>query len=126
MPLYLYQNTETEEVIEVLQGMNDKHEYFDAEGKEWKRVFTVPTASIDTKINPFSSNDFVNKTSNKKGTVGDMMDLSSELSQKRADQTGSEDPVKRKLFTDYEKKVGKKHLMDKKTSFETAKVKVEL
>lgn len=126
MPLYLYQHQETEEIIEVLQGMNDKHEYFDEEGKEWKRVFTVPTASIDTRIDPFSANDFVNKTGNKKGTVGNMMDLSAELSQQRSEKVGSEDPVKRKIFTDYEKKVGKKHLMDKKTTFETSKIKVDL
>lgn len=126
MPLYLYQNPETEEIIEVLQGMNDKHEYFDTEGLEWKRVFTVPTASIDTKIDPFSARDFVNKTGTKKGTVGDMMDLSADLSRAREEKTGSEDPVKRKVFQDYEKKVGKKHLMDKKKVIETSKVKVEL
>jgi predicted nucleic acid-binding Zn ribbon protein len=38
MPIYLYQNPETDEVLEVLQGMNDKHEYFDEQGIEWKRV----------------------------------------------------------------------------------------
>lgn len=126
MPLYLYQNPETEEVIEVLQGMKDKHEYFDEEGKEWKRVFTVPTASIDTKIDPFSARDFVNKTGTKKGTVGDMMDLSADLSRAREEKIGTDDPVKKKVFQDYEKKVGKKHLLDKKKVIETPKVKIEL
>lgn len=125
MPIYLYQNPETDEVLEVFQGMNDKHEYFDEQGVEWKRVFTVPTASIDTKIDPFSANEFVRKTGNKNGTLGEVMDLSAELSEKRSQQTGTEDPVKRKVFSDYEKKVGKKHLLDKKKSFETSKVKVE-
>ena len=42
-----------------------------------------------------------------KGTFGDMMDYSSELSQKRAEKAGGIDPVKKKHFENYEKAVGK-------------------
>jgi hypothetical protein len=125
MPLYIYQNEETGEVKEILQSMSEEHVYFE-NGIQWKRVYTVPTASIDTKINPFSEKEFVEKTGTKRGTVGDMMDLSSELSQRRAESTGSEDPVKRKLFSEYEKKTGKKHLSDKAKVIENSKVKIEL
>lgn len=124
MPLYLYTNDETGEVKEVLQSMKDKHEYFE-DGVQWRRIFTIPTASIDTRIDPFSANEFVRKT-NKKGTVGEVMDLSAELSEKRAEKTGSEDPVKRQLFSDYQKKVGKKHLLDKPKKIETKNIIVDL
>ena len=124
MPIYLYSNPETEEIREVFQGMNDIH-VFEEGGVKWKRVFTVPTASIDTKIDPFSQKQFIEKTGNKKGTIGNMMDLSAELSQKREQSNGKEDPVKRKHFSDYEKKVGKKHVADKPKTFETSKVRVD-
>ena len=55
-----------------------------------------------------------------------MMDLSSELSEKRAESHGKEDPVKRQMFNDYNKRVGKKHLLDKPKVIETSKVKIEL
>ncbi len=124
MPLYLYQNEETGEIKEILQGMNDKHEYYQ-DGIAWKRIFTIPNASIDTTIDPHSAKDFVNKTGSKKGTVGDMMDLSAELSEKRASATG-EDPVKRKFFDDYKKKnKGKKHLKDTPKKIETKSAIIE-
>lgn len=125
MPIYLYQNEETGEVKEILQSMNEEHVYFE-NGLQWKRVYTVPSASIDTNINPFSEKEFVEKTGTKRGTIGDVMDLSSELSQKRAELNGKEDPVKRKMFNDYEKKTGKKHLSDKPKVIENSKVKIEL
>ena len=109
MPLYLYSHPERGEIKEILQSMNEEHIYFE-DGVQWKRIFTVPTASIDTKIDPFSQKQFIEKTGNKKGTMGNMMDLSAELSQKREQSNGKEDPVKRQHFSDYEKKVGKKHI----------------
>ena len=71
MPIYLYQNKDTEEIREVIQSMNDVHEYYgDEEAAEsgWERVYTIPTASIDTKQDPFSTNQFLDVTKNKKGT----------------------------------------------------------
>lgn len=123
MPIYLYTNDETGEVKEVLQSMNEEHVYSE-DGVQWRRIYTIPTASIDTRIDPFSSNEFVRKT-NKKGTLGEVMDISAELSEKRAEKTGGEDPVKRKAFSDYEQKVGKKHLLDKPKVIETPRVKIE-
>ena len=82
MPIYIYKHPSEEIYREVLQSMNDVHEYFE-DGTQWNRVFLVPNASIDSSINPYSQNDFVNKTANKKGTMGDLMDLSAELSAKR-------------------------------------------
>lgn len=126
MPLYLYKHPQKEEYVEIIQGMSDIHEYFDEDGLKWERRWTVPNASIDTKIDPWSNNDFVNKTGMKKGTYGDLMDQSAELSAKRADSTGKEDPLKRKYFDDYSKaRHGQKHHLDKPRKYEDKNIKIE-
>jgi len=124
MPIYLYKHPETDEIKEIFQSMTEPHEYCE-DGVNWMRIFTKPNASIDTKINEFSQADYVNKTSNKKGTVGDLLDLSSELSRKRSERDGV-DKVQQKFFKDYEKNVGVKHSYDKKKVIEKNGVKVDL
>lgn len=109
MPVYIYQHPETKETKEVFQEMNAKHVYFE-DGVEWNRVFTPFRISIDNKLDPFSESDFMKKTENKKGTIGDWQDISKELSEKREKIAGV-DPVKENLFSDYEKKTGKKHVV---------------
>jgi predicted nucleic acid-binding Zn ribbon protein len=96
MPLYIYLNSETQEYVEIFQKMNDVKEYFGENGDEttWKRIFTVPNASFDSKIDPFKASEFARKTGSKKGTYGDLLDKSAELSQQRADIVGGVDPVK--------------------------------
>lgn len=126
MPIYIYKHPDKEEYREVVQTMTEIHAYSE-DGIEWKRVFTKPNASIDTKVDAFDKNKFIAKTGNMKGTVGDMLDYSADLSRKRAEiHASGEDPVKRAHFNEYEKKIGKKHLEDKKKVIETAKVKIEL
>ena len=83
MPVYEYQHPKTGDIIEVIQSMKEDHVYFDKEGVEWMRIFNVPNAGVDTEMNPFSQSDW-NKRTNKHGiTMGDMFDLSKELSLKR-------------------------------------------
>jgi len=101
VPIYIYKHPEQEEYKEVLQGMNDKHVYFGSEGLEWKRVFTIPNTSIDSQIDPHNQKEFVEKTGGKKGTFGDMMDYSQEMSERRAEKNGGVDPVKEKYYKDY-------------------------
>lgn len=111
MPIYLFQNPKTKEVREVFQSMNDEHVYSE-KGVQWERIFTIPQASIDTQIDAFSESSFKNKTSNKRETLGDLMDRSKELSEKRKDVAGV-DPVQQKFFEDYSKtRKGKKHTKD--------------
>ena len=88
--------------------MNDVHEYGES-GVNWPRVFTVPKASVDTRIDPWNAQDFVNKTRDKKGTLGGIWDQSAELSEKRKGASNY-DPVKEKNYADYEKKIGKPHI----------------
>ena len=62
-----------------------------------------PNTSIDTQIDPWSTKDFVDKTKNKGGTLGDLFDKSAELSRKRASENGGVDPIKRKSEKTYSK-----------------------
>jgi|TARA_Y100000401_G_C8308741_1_gene218459 hypothetical protein len=124
MPIYVYKHPTEEVYEEVVQGMNDPHT-FSKDGVEWQRVFLPPNAAISSNSDPFNSNSFLEKTSNMKGTFGDMMDYSSELSEKRAEKAGGVDPVKKKHFENYEKAVGKKHPSEKAKKFENKSIKVD-
>jgi uncharacterized protein YeeX (DUF496 family) len=110
MPTYVYQHPETEEVREVLQKMTDPHEY-EVEGIKWERVWVSPNAAInDGLINADTScEDFVRKTKDKNYNLGEMWDLSSQLSEKRKRVAGV-DHVKETTKKAYTKRCkGKKH-----------------
>ncbi len=72
---------------------------------KWKRLFTLPEAAPNglKPIDPHSSKQFVQKTGAMKGTIGDLWDTSAELSARRAEKNGGEDPVKSKFYAQYEK-----------------------
>jgi len=109
MPIYIYKSKKTGEIKEVYQSMNDKHIYFDSDGLEWDRVFVVPQMSFDTKVDPYSVEDF-NRVTNKNGTVGDLWDRSAELSNERASKNGGIDPIKQNYFEEFQKRhAGIKH-----------------
>lgn len=113
MGLYIFQHPETEEIKEIFQNMNDSHEYSE-DGIKWNRLFTKPTAAIDTQWNADSKQDFINKTGSKKGTIGDILDKSAELSAERAKKEGK-DKVKQDYFKNYsETRGGKMHLDQRK------------
>ena len=126
MPIYVYKHPEDEEYREVFQGMHDKHVYSE-DGVEWKRVFLSPNASIDNSVDPFNKQQYIDATYNKKGTIGDMMDLSSELSSKRAEKAGGLDPVKEKFYNNYSKqRKGAEHPNRiKERGYESKNVKIE-
>lgn len=109
MPEYLFQNPDTGEIISVIQGINEDHDYSE-DGKVFERVFTVPNASIDSEVDPFSVQQFTDKTKSMKGTMGDMWDYSKELSEKRKQINGGEDPIRKKAEKEYsEKRKGMKY-----------------
>lgn len=107
MPIYLYSHPKTGEVKEVHQTMKEEHVFFDEKGVEWKRVFCIPQMNMDTKLDPNSIEDFVRYTGARKGTLGEMQDLSAELSKARADKNGNTDPVKESFLDQQEKNTGK-------------------
>lgn len=108
MPEYIYENPDTGEQVTVLQSIHEEHIY-EIDGVVYDRVYTIPNASIDTKIDPNSPKEFREKA---KGTIGELWDQSKELSDKREKQQG-QDPVKNKFFEDYSKtRKGAKHPKD--------------
>ena len=115
MPIYQFINPSPLESVEVVQSMRDDHVYIDKDGLVWERVGEVPNAQIDSQINPEDKNAYLRKTENKHLTMGDMMDQGKEMSEKRAEIHGGEDPVQRKYFNDWSKdRKGKKHPSDPK------------
>jgi len=127
MPIYIFKHPNKEKYVEVFFGMNDKKFYVDEDGVEWKRSWVSPQLSTEASIDPWSRDDFVNKTSNTKGTLGDMMDRSTELSHKRAEQNGGVDPVKEKYYKDYSKKRGGAvHPHKEKKTFENKHIRVDI
>ena len=127
MPIYTYFRESTEEFIDIIQGMNDSHEYKGVDGSEddWKRVYYSPQMALDTQIDPFSSKQFNDRTRDKKGTMGHLLDYSSEMSERRAEQAGGIDPVKQKYFDNYAKeRRGARHNLEKQT-FEGKNFKID-
>ena len=125
MPMYTFQHPKTEETIDVFFGMNDDKIHIDEDGVEWKRVLHSPQLNTTASIDPWSNSDFVNKTANTKGTLGDLMDRSSELSAQRAQENGGVDPIKEKYYKKYsEERKGAIH-PDKKKSYESKNVKID-
>jgi hypothetical protein len=120
MPIYEFEHPKTKKRLLVIQKMDDVHEYTDERGVKWSRVFGIPNAKIDADIDPFSERAFMEKTKNFKGSVGDLFDMSRELSEKRAIKRNGKDPVKDKTVTTYEKKTQKAHPLkqDKKKKIE--------
>jgi hypothetical protein len=100
VPLYCFTNSDESEYVDVFFHMNDNKVYVGPDGKEWRRVYTSPNASIDSKIDPFSSRDFVEKTGRKKGNLGNLMDAAKDASLARAQKVGK-DPVREKWLSDY-------------------------
>ena len=113
MGLYIFQHPQTKEIKEVFQHMKEDH-IFEQDGVRWDRIFTIPQTSIDTVIDPFSCQEFKDKTKSKKNlTLGQAWDISQELSEKREKKAGK-DPIKEKVINDYSKKThGKKHPLTK-------------
>lgn len=87
MPEYQFSNPKKpSEVVTIFQSMNETHEYI-KNGVKWDRVWSVPQMAVNTVYDPYSSADFIKKTSNG-GTVGDLFDLSAEMSAKRKEKDG--------------------------------------
>ncbi len=126
MPIYIFSNPETKELKEVFFHMDDEKKYIDEQGLEWDRELSSPQLNTQGSIDPWNNNDFVNKTADMKGTVGDLLDKSSELSNQRAKENGGVDPLRKKYYENYSKdRNGAKHLDQVKKTYENKNVKIE-
>lgn len=126
MPEYLFEHPETKEVKSIIQKMSEPHIY-EENGVKWLRIFTIPNSAVDSvNIDPFSKKDFM-KVTNKKDTIGAMMDRSKEMSMKREDKLGHSDPVKEKMYNDYYNKTkGSVHPQKRKEKLEKLKEGISL
>lgn len=107
MPIYTFENPNSGEIVEVMQAMNDKHIYIDESGLKYRRLYSSPNMAIDSQFDAFSSKDFAEKTRSKKGTIGDLINKSKELSEKRGGNAN--DPVLKNFYSSYQKDNGVKH-----------------
>lgn len=125
MPQYIFCNPlQEDQTVEVFFHMNDKKFYIDENGVEWRRVFTVPQASIDSDIDPNNRQEFARRAA-KYSTIGDLADKSRELSEKRKSKEGF-DPVEKKFFSDYSAaRKGAKHPLDKPKKIENKHLTVD-
>ena len=103
MTNYTFKHPDREEYEEIFFHMKDEPKSFSKDGVDWQRVFDLPQLSTVGSIDPWNSNDFVNKTAEKKGNFGDLIDTSAELSAKRAEERGGIDPLKQKYYDNYAK-----------------------
>lgn len=113
MGIYIYFHDKKNETVEVFQKMTDIHVYSGVSGNEegWRRVYTVPQAIVDSDFDPNNKEEFMRRGA-KYGKLGDLMDKSRELSEKRASKEGF-DPVKRQFFDQYAReRKGKRHPQD--------------
>jgi hypothetical protein len=102
MPFYTYSHPKTGKTIDIQQSMTEPHVYVDDSGVEWRRVFYPVTFAFDTQLDGHDAKSFVRKTE-KGGTLGDIMDLSREMSEKRGGE--GNDEVKVKYEKDKQKKL---------------------
>lgn len=102
MPIYVFENPDTGETVEVVQKMTDKHSHADENGLEWDRVWSPSNLDTTGTINPDSYKSFEEATKNKNYTLGEMWDRSAELSEERASKHG-EDKVKKRWLKSYSK-----------------------
>lgn len=85
--IYQYRNPETGQIVEVIQGMNDKHVYKE-NGIIFDRIWLPAQIAMQGfKVDPFNVKDFVKKT-DKPGTVGEVMDRAEEWRDKRIAKEG--------------------------------------
>lgn len=132
MPLYTFtkvSNPETQEDFFFTMAEAPKVDDIieDDNGVKWKRIFTLPNAAVDSKIDHNNPNDFVEKTGKKKGSVGDLLDASKELSDRRAKERGGVDPVQQSFFNNYKKsRHGVQHFEEtRKKKFENDHISID-
>lgn len=127
MPFYTFSNPNTGELVDLFFHMNDEKKYIDENGVEWKREYHSPELNATGSVDPWNSKQFIDKTGANKGTVGDLLDRSSDLSKERASQNGGVDPVKEKYYKRYSKeRNGAIHPDKNPKTFENKHIKIDL
>lgn len=108
MPIYLFQHPITKQVKEIVQLMNEEHIFIDENKVSWNRIWINPQVAINTQISATDSKSFVDKTRGKNYSLGQLWDMSAELSQKREGMSGV-DEIRVKAEESYKTKTKKRH-----------------
>jgi hypothetical protein len=113
-PVHDFYNETTGETVEVyvpISAEATQHQVQVVDGKKYKRVYTAPLAAVNSIKGAGTKEDFTRVTTNKKGLkVGDMWEISAEMSDRRASKMGGTDAVKEKFYDDFKKQNGVPHL----------------
>jgi hypothetical protein len=116
MPVFDFESPDGK-IISVLVTLKDPDHLRQVQivdGVKYKRVYSAPLAAKDIKRGDGTRDDFTRLTTDKKGlTIGQMTELSKELSAEREAKMGR-DPAKEKFYRDYEKRMGRKHQEEKR------------
>ena len=107
MPEYSFQKKDGRKKVLIYFSMSEAPSIgseIEHDGETYVRIIECPpNASFDTKIDIFDPKDFVRKTKNKVGTIGDMMDRAEEHSELRKKRDGV-DKIKEGFEEDWSKK----------------------
>jgi len=125
MPIYTFSHPKSGKTIDLFFSMKDEKKYTDSDGTSWIREYLSPQLNTSGSVDPWDSKSFVSKTNNK-GTLGDLLDRSSDLSSARAQQNGGVDPVKEKYYENYSKeRNGATHRDKIPKTFENKHIKID-
>tara|TARA_X000001036_G_C20537368_1_gene748822 strand:+ start:359 stop:739 length:381 start_codon:yes stop_codon:yes gene_type:complete len=126
MPLYTFSHPRTGELKDVFFNMNDEKFFTDEDGVEWNREYSSPELNATGSTDAWNSKQFVEKTG-KGGKLGDMLDMSADLSKERASQNGGVDPLKEKYYKKYSKeRNGAIHPDKNPKTFENKHIKIDI
>jgi|TARA_B100002019_G_C21248175_1_gene589525 hypothetical protein len=127
MPLYIFSHPKTGEIREVFFHMDDDKSYIDEDGIKWQREYSSPELNASGKTDPWNSKQFVEKTGKGRGKLGDMLDMSADLSKERASQNNGVDPMKENYYKRYSKeRNGAIHPDKNPKTFENKHVRIDL
>lgn len=103
MPVYLFHCNSCSKDFEAVFSMNEEKKAScpECKSKNCNRTFTVPRASVDTKINAFDIKAMTEKSGKMRGNIGNLWDMAAEASEKRG---GDNDPIRKKALESYAKR----------------------
>jgi hypothetical protein len=130
MPVYDFASSE-DKTISVLVRLDEPdlaRQVQVQDGVTYRRVYSAPLAARDITKGSLTQADFNRCADGKNLKVGDLWDMSQEMSKHRADKNGGRDPVKEKMYEKHLKEYGKPHqeVIDRNVKEKTAKIMAEM
>jgi len=112
MPVHDFTNPitgETTPIYVAADAPTHQHQVQIINGQIFKREWGAPHLAISTARGDCTADDFRRVTQGKNLTVGDMYDVSREMSEARAATNGGVDPVKQAGYERFERENGYEH-----------------